>query len=402
LIFGEQDMQTSNRKNLLILAFALIVVTLGFGVVMPIVPFYMENLGAGGTELGLLVASYAVMRLIFGPIWGSISDRVGRKPIMMIGVFGYGITMVLFGLATKLWMLFAARILAGILSSATSPTTMAYISDSTSEEDRGGGMGILGAAAGVGTIIGPAMGGLLAEKMLSLPFFIAGGMSVASVILIATLLPESLSKADRVHSSVSENPIDLRAWWHALFSPIGIFLVLIFLVTGGMMIFYGVFGLYALERFGYDTSQVGVLFMVLGLLSALGQGLLVGPLTKRFGDMKVIRIGFPLSAIGLIFIMLASQYGTLIAALGFFSLANALLIPAITSQTSKHADVPQGVAMGLSNSFISLGRIFGPILGGWVFDLDWRFTFIVGAVFMLAGFVVSIARSQNNPSIARQ
>jgi len=395
-------MQASNRKNLLILAFALIVVTLGFGVVMPIVPFYMENLGAGGTELGLLVASYAVMRLIFGPIWGSISDRVGRKPIMMIGVFGYGVTMVLFGLATKLWMLFAARILAGILSSATSPTTMAYISDSTSEEDRGGGMGILGAAAGVGTIIGPAMGGLLAEKVLSLPFFIAGGMSVASVILIAILLPESLPKADRVQSSVSENPIDLRAWWHALFSPIGIFLVLIFLVTGGMMIFYGVFGLYALERFGYDTSQVGVLFMVLGLLSALGQGLLVGPLTKHFGDMKVIRIGFPLSAIGLILVMLASQYGTLIAALSFFSLANALLIPAITSQTSKHADVPQGVAMGLSNSFISLGRIFGPILGGWVFDLDWRLTFIVGAIFMLAGFFVSIAKSQAHSSVSNQ
>jgi DHA1 family multidrug resistance protein-like MFS transporter len=389
---GDNDMQTSNRKNLLILAFALIVVTLGFGVVMPIVPFYMENLGAGGTELGLLVASYAVMRLIFGPIWGSLSDRMGRKPIMMIGVFGYGITMVLFGLATELWMLFAARILAGVLSSATSPTTMAYISDSTSEQDRGGGMGILGAAAGVGTIFGPAMGGLLAEKILSLPFFIAGGMSVLSVILIAIFLPESLPKADRSQPGESMKAIDVRAWWQALFSPIGNFLILIFLVTGGMMIFYGIFGLYALERFGYDTSQVGILFMVLGLLSALGHGLLVGPLTKRFGDVAVIRLGFPLSALGLVLIMLASQYGTLLITIGFFSLANALLIPAITSQTSKHANMPQGVAMGLSNSFISLGRIFGPIVGGWVFDWDWRWPFLGGAVLMLVGFFISIQR----------
>ena len=120
-------MQLSNRKNLLILSLTLVVVTLGFGLVMPIIPFYMEQFGAGGTELGLLVASYAVMRLIFGPIWGSLSDRVGRKPILLIGVLGYGITMVGFGLATQLWMMFVARILSGVLSSATSPTTMAYI-----------------------------------------------------------------------------------------------------------------------------------------------------------------------------------------------------------------------------------------------------------------------------------
>jgi DHA1 family multidrug resistance protein-like MFS transporter len=385
-------MQATKRKNLFILAFTLIVVTLGFGVVMPIVPFYMENLGAGGTELGLLVASYAVMRLIFGPIWGSISDRVGRKPIMMIGVLGYGVTMVFFGLATQLWMLFAARILAGVLSSATSPTTLAYISDSTSEEDRGGGMGILGAAAGIGTILGPAVGGLLAEYTLSLPFFISGGMSLLSVILIALFLPESLPACDRQSSGERVKTIDLHAWWQALFSPIGVFLVEIFLVTGGMMIFYGIFGLYALERFGYDTSQVGILFMVLGLLSALGQGLIVGPLTKRFGDRAVIQLGFPLSALGLIFIMLAPHFGSLLAALGFFSLANALLIPAITSQTSKHAQMPQGIAMGLSNSFISLGRIFGPVLGGWVFDLDWKLPFIFGAIFMLVGFFVSIRK----------
>jgi DHA1 family multidrug resistance protein-like MFS transporter len=153
-------MKNSNRRNLFILSFTLVVVTLGFGVVIPIIPFYMESMGAGGTELGLLVASYAVMRLIFAPLWGSLSDRVGRKPILMIGILGYGITMTLFGLATELWMMFAARILSGVLSSATSPTTMAYIGDSTSEEDRSGGMGIMGAAVGLGTIFGPALGGL--------------------------------------------------------------------------------------------------------------------------------------------------------------------------------------------------------------------------------------------------
>jgi multidrug resistance protein len=149
-----------NRRNLYILAFSLVVVMLGFGIVIPIMPFYIERLGAGGTELGLLVASYAIMRLICGPIWGSLSDRIGRKPVLMIGIFGYGITMILFGLATQLWMLFVFRGLSGILSSATSPTTMAYIGDSMPEQERARGMGILGAAVGVGTIFGPGLGWL--------------------------------------------------------------------------------------------------------------------------------------------------------------------------------------------------------------------------------------------------
>jgi DHA1 family multidrug resistance protein-like MFS transporter len=383
-------MNASNRKQLLILSFTLVVVTLGFGLVMPIIPFYMEEFGAGGTELGLLVASYAVMRLIFGPIWGSLSDRVGRKPILMIGVLGYGITMIGFGLATQLWMMFAARILAGVLSSATAPTTMAYIGDSTSEEDRGGGMGMLGAAGGLGAIFGPAVGGLLAERSLSLPFFVAAGMSFLALVLIILLLPESHPQSDRSLRTTDQPIFDLRAWWKALFSPIGSLLVLTFLVTGGLMIFYGILGLYALERFGYGTSEVGVIFTVLGLVSAIGQGLLVGPLTKRFGDPTVIKAGFLLSAVTLLTVMLAGQYVPLLITIGFFSLANALLIPSITSLTSKRATLEQGVTMGLSNSFVSLGRIFGPTLGGLVFDLHWGLPFVGASFVMLIGFLVSL------------
>ena len=149
---------TTEQRNILILSFTLVVVMLGYGMVIPIIPFYVENMGAGGTELGMLVASYALMRLVFGPIWGSLSDRIGRKPVLMIGVFGYAIAMFFFGLATQLWMLFAARVLSGILSSATAPTTMAYIGDSTPEEERGGGMGMMGAAVGLVKALMPRMG----------------------------------------------------------------------------------------------------------------------------------------------------------------------------------------------------------------------------------------------------
>jgi DHA1 family multidrug resistance protein-like MFS transporter len=383
-------MQTSNRKNLFILSFTLVVVTLGFGVVIPIIPFYMESLGAGGTELGLLVASYAVMRLIFAPIWGSLSDRLGRKPIMMIGILGYGLTMVLFGFATELWMLFAARILSGILSSATSPTTMAYIGDSTSEQDRGSGMGILGAAVGLGTIFGPALGGLLASDSLSTPFFIAGGMSFLALLLTWLWLPESLPKDARQPSTKRIPLPEIRLWWQALSSPIGILLILAFLLTCGLMIFYGIFGLYALDKFGFGPEQVGVIFMVVGLVSAITQGGLTGLVTRKWGETPIIKIGMLGSAISLFLVSLATNYWSLLITIGLFVFTTALLTPAISALTSKRAETQQGMAMGLSNSFMSLGRIAGPLLAGFVFDINAVLPFISGAVIMLLGFITSM------------
>jgi DHA1 family multidrug resistance protein-like MFS transporter len=217
---------------------------------------------------------------------------VGRKPILLIGILGYVVTMTWFGLATQLWMLFAARILAGILSSATAPTTLAYVSDSTPEDERGGGMGLLGAAGGIGTILGPAMGGFLAKTALSLPFFIAAGMALLALILAVLFLPES-HPARESDDKEKRALVDLSAWWQALFSPIGTLFMLTFILISGLMIFANVFGLYGLERFNYGPEEVGIVMMVLGLASALAPGLLAGPATKRWGDARVVRITTP-------------------------------------------------------------------------------------------------------------
>jgi len=388
----------TSKRNLYILTFVLFVVMLGYGIVIPIFPFYIENLGAGGTELGLLTASYAVMRLIFGPIWGGLSDRFGRKPILLIGILGYVITMVWFGLANTLWMLFAARILSGILSSATAPTTMAYIGDSSPEDERGGGMGMLGAAGGVGTIVGPALGGFLATTSLSTPFFIAAGLALLSLILAIIFLPESHPVGER--SQKQEAIIDLRAWWGAILSPIGTLFILTFISTCGLMIFANVFGLYALEKFGFGPEDVGVMMMVLGLVSALAQGLLAGPITKKWGDGVVIKVGFLGTALSYGLMLLANSYATILLTTAFFALMVALQVPALTALTSRRATVQQGIAMGLSNSFVSLGRIVGPILGGVVLDINLNLPYLSGAGFMLIGFLVSL--QWVNPEIPQQ
>jgi DHA1 family multidrug resistance protein-like MFS transporter len=380
----------NSKRQLWTLVFVLFVVMLGYGIIIPILPFYIKDMGAGGLEMGVLTASYAAMRLICGPIWGSLSDRVGRKRILLIGILGYAITMVWFGLATELWMLFAARILSGVLSSATAPTAMAYIGDSTTDTERSSGMGLLGAAGGIGTIVGPVLGGLLGDLALSTPFFIAAGLALLSLLLAALFLPESLPAETRRESQEQHTIIDLYAWRQAILSPLGVFFVLTFLSICGLMIFINIFGLYALERFGYGTKEVGWIMMALGLASAIGQGTLVGPLTRRWGNLTVIKVSLLATIAGFGFMVLAGTFVTVLLASAFFGLVISLQIPALTSLTSQRATVSQGVAMGLSEAFVSLGRIVGPLLGGVTFDMNINLPYLIGAAVLFIGFLVSL------------
>jgi DHA1 family multidrug resistance protein-like MFS transporter len=385
-------METSSRKSIIILSFTLVVVMLGFGMVIPIFPFYIEKLGAGGSELGLLVATAALLEFLCAPVWGSVSDRVGRKPILMIGLIGYAVSLMLFGLSTKLWMLFASRALSGILSSATYPTALAFIGDTTSEQDRGGGMGWLGAAMGLGVILGPGVGGLLGGESLSLPFFIGAGLALLSLLLVAFFLPESLPAQARKGADGKVSTINVGELWRALFSPIGILLFMIFLVSFGLANFEAVFGLYAAQKFGYGPERVGAILMVIGIVTTAGKGALTGPLTKRWGEAIVIKASLLAGSAGFLILLLANSYLTILLATGVFILSKTLLRPAVLSLTSKRANVGQGVAMGLSNSFMSLGRILGPIWAGFAFDLNFNYPYLSGSLILFIGFLISLVR----------
>ncbi|KAA3660336.1 MAG: MFS transporter [Chloroflexi bacterium] len=378
----------NNRRNLVILATTMVVIMLGFGMVIPIMPFYIDKLGATGRDLGWLVALYSLMQLFFAPIWGSISDRVGRKPVLMIGIVGYAVFLILFGLATQLWMLFLARSLAGILSSATYPSMMAFISDSTAPEERGDGMGKLGAAMGLGVILGPGIGGWLANESLSLPFFIAAGLALATLMLVAIFLPESLPPEARSQTKV--RTLDVNSLWAALRSPIGILLGMAFLVSFGLTSFEGIFGLYALQKFDYGPEQVGTIMVVVGLVSAVVQGALTGPLIKRWKEPFVIKLSLLGSSIGFLVMLLATTYPTILLTTGFFVLTVAMLRPSVASLISQRATTGQGAAQGLNNSFMSLGRIVGPLWAGYLFDVSYNLPYLSGAVIMLIGFLIGM------------
>ncbi len=208
-------MNKNNRRNLFILSFTLLVVMLGYSMAMPLLPFYIERFGVGGTELGWLMSTYSLMQLIFAPIWGVLSDRHGRKPILAVGVLGYAITLLMFGLAQSFVMLFVARSLSGILSSATMPTAMAYIGDNTPQGEKSKGMGQLGAMVGLGVILGPLLGGLLSTNSLSLPFLIGSALAFIALLLVIFLLPESRPASLRTKEGTPSNELPARASYRA-------------------------------------------------------------------------------------------------------------------------------------------------------------------------------------------
>ena len=375
------------KRSLWTLSFTLLVVMVGYGLVLPIMPFYIQNMGAGGRELGWLMSTYSLMQLICAPVWGVLSDRWGRKPVLSIGIFGYAATLLFFGLATQFWMLFVARTLSGILSSATMPTAMAYIGDNTAEEERSAGMGKLGAAMGIGVVLGPLLGGWLSERSLQLPFFIGSAAAMVALLLVLSILPES-------HARQSASSPGTRWNWHyarsIVLSPAGVLLLLIFIIAFGLAGFQGIIGLYVIERLDFLTSQVGALWMVMGAVMILVQGALMGPLTKRLGEVTLIRLGMLGSAIGYGLILLAGGFVSLLLAVGFLTLALALVGPALNARISHFAGEHMGGLMGLNSTATSLGRVTGPLWAGPLFDIELSYPFLGGLGVLLLGFIVSL------------
>ncbi|RME50753.1 MAG: MFS transporter [Caldilineae bacterium] len=389
---------TSNRRNLIILFLTMVVIMLGFGIIIPILPFYVEAMGASGRDLGLLMAIFALMQLIFAPMWGGLSDRIGRKPVLLIGIVGNALSQLLMGLATQLWMLFAARALAGILSSATLPTAMAYIGDSTSAERRSGGMGVIGAAMGVGMVLGPGLGGWLAAENLSWPFFLAAALSVVVLVFVHLILPESLPPERRTTRRQTFNGPDLGGMWRALTGPLGYLMFLSFLLSFGLTNFEGIFGLYALERFGYGPQQVGSILTIIGLTSAVTQAALTGPLSRRWGESRVIQGALLVSAVGFVLMLSANSFATLLLTTSFFIIGNALLRPVAAALISRRSsEQEQGMALGMHNSFMSLGRIVGPVWAGFAFDYWLSLPYLSGALIMTIGLLTTFVWLTHHP-----
>jgi len=361
------------KRSPMVVIFTTVFIDLvGFGIVIPVLPYYAEGtqFNAGPRTIGILFASYSIMQLIFSPVMGRLSDKHGRRPVLLISIIGTGIGFLILGFATTLWMLFLGRILDGITGGNIS-TAQAYVADITTPEDRAKGMGLLGAAFGLGFIFGPAIGGILSRWGVGVPFFFAAGLCFANTILLYFTLPETVT-ADHPARTSAARGRGLTPLIESLKQPrLGFVPIIYFLFIVAFSIMTTVFSLYTMFRFGYDAQHNGYLFAYVGLLSVIVQGGLIGRLVKRFGELPLVVVGAIFFAGSLFAIpFVGPGNGGLIALLiggGIFSLGNSLSTPSLTSLASKSVGpAEQGGVLGVTQSVASLARFVGPMLAAFL------------------------------------
>jgi DHA1 family tetracycline resistance protein-like MFS transporter len=358
------------RSPLVVIFVTVFIDLVGFGIVIPVLPYYVEGtkFNASPRMVGLLFASYSVMQLVFTPILGRLSDKYGRRPILFLSLLGTSAGFLVMGFAWTLWMLFAGRIIDGITGGNIS-TAQAYIADVTSKEERAKGMGLIGAAFGLGFTFGPAIGGVLSKWGISVPFIFAGCMAFANAVLLYFTLPETVTPGHPARTSAATGRWSqlARALKNARLAYV---LVIYFLFVVAFSIMTTSFALFTMFRFGFDAAHNGYMFMFVGIVGAIIQGGLIGRLAKKFGELPLTVVGSLLFALSLLAIPFTSpQTGlALLLAVGaLFAIGNSLSTPSLTSLASKSAGAgEQGGVLGVTQSVASLARAVGPALSAWL------------------------------------
>jgi multidrug resistance protein len=357
------------RSPLPVLFLAVFIDLMGFGIVIPLLPIYAERFAATPFDAGALVAVYSLMQLLFAPVWGGISDRVGRRPVLLVSLTGSVVSYLLLGMAGSLTTLFAARALAGI-AGANIPVAQAYIADVTTDADRARGMGLIGAAFGLGMVIGPAIGGGLSLVHPRLPEWFAAALCLVNVVLAAWRLPESLPLEKRSRGEF-QHPLAPSALRAALARPgAAALMAIFFLVTLCFAVLEGTFSLTAKHLYGYDAAHVDALWVYMGLVAVVVQGGLIGRLARWMPEARIVLLGAGALTVGLVCIPFAGGVARLLFALALVVGGQGLAGPALSSLISKAAEArAQGRVLGISQSLSSGARVIGPAGGGSVFEM---------------------------------
>jgi len=368
---------------------------MGITLIIPFINELVEQLGGDERHAGLLLASYALMQFIFAPILGKISDKYGRRPVLLFGMLGASIAFLIFSFANQLWLLFVSRMFAGI-SNANISVAQAYIADITNPKERTVKMGIIQAAFSLGFIIGFPIGGILSEQFsISTPSILASSLSMINAIFAYFLLPESLNQKNRKMESIVLNPLSIikssilnikNYYQNQKFKSI---LIIFFLYSFAFSILHVTFVEFNREYLKMNSQKIGFIFMYIGIIGFMIQMFFIKNLIKIFNEENVMIIGFSLMAFGLVLTPFVDHMNWLFLTTFFVSSGNSLIAPTATSLISQKATKSeQGLILGITQSLGSLGRIFGPPFGGLTYyTIHMMFPFISAAIVLIGSII---------------
>jgi DHA1 family tetracycline resistance protein-like MFS transporter len=373
------------NKQLGILFLVVFVDLLGFGMVIPVMPRYAAELGAPTAWIGLLLTGYSAMQFIFAPIWGRLSDRVGRRPVLLVSIGMTAVGFVGYSLAPDFGWLLASRLFAGA-ATANLAIARAYVADVTTVENRAKGMGMIGASFGLGFILGPAIASWLSHYSLAAPGYAAAALSLANLVAAWIILPEPAQHVAAPHQR------RFAALTGELRHPgIRRLLLTSFIAILAFAALEATFSLLAKDVFQLDQAHVGFVFAYIGVVAVVMQGGLIGPLTRRFGETRLLVVGLALQAVTFVFLPYVGTLGAMLAVLAPMSVGSGLVQPSISSLLSRMAKrEDQGGTLGIGESASAMGRIIGPEAGTFTYShVSFGFPYVAGGVLMGVAAVVA-------------
>jgi len=378
----------SKKQNitLAILLSNLFIAFLGIGLVIPVLPTIMNELHISGSVVGYMVAAFAITQLIVSPVPGKLVDNIGRKVMIVAGLFIFGLSEFLFGLGRSIEVLFISRMLGGVSAAFIMPAVTAYIADITTLSQRPKALGYMSAAISTGFIIGPGIGGFLAEYGTRVPFYAAGVLGLVAAIFSLVLLKEPSRAGDK-----EDTPSSILGSAKRVFSPLYFIpFILIFVLSFGLAAFESLFSLFVDHKFAFTPSDIAIIITGSGIVGALAQLLLFDWLTKKMGEINVIRYSLILSAVLTFAMTIVNHYFAILFVTFFIFVGFDLIRPAVTSYLSKIAGNEQGFVGGMNSMFTSLGNIFGPILGGILFDINLNYPYYFATIVLVIGVILAL------------
>lgn len=387
-------MSAATKRAIFILVLSEFLVCLGVTLVIPVMPFLKNELHFSAADMGFMTALFALAQFVFSPLVGIVSDRIGRKPLLIIGLVLYSLSEVIFALTNQLWLLDVSRIIGGLSAAAYIPTAMAMAADITTTSQRAKVIGWISAAFSGGLILGPGIGGVLANISYKMPFWVASVLGLVALLVLLTLLPNENQFEHHVVNNKQAK--ETTNWREVLTKPVVLLFTLILVSAFGLAGFEGVYSIFVNEVFDFNMNDLAIVLILNGIISLILQVVFFERLVLWFSEIKLIRYCFAISALGVAWILVThSKLAVVVATLIVFS-AMDIIRPAITTYLTKFGESKQGLMNGLNMSLTSVGNVAGPIMAGILLDINYHYPYGIVLVFMCLSIGMTFFITKNS------
>ncbi|OXS80164.1 MFS transporter [Domibacillus enclensis] len=383
-------MTGDQRKKLIILMINMFIAIGSFGIIIPILPAYLESINQGGMAAGLMIAIFAGAQLVFSPVAGKWADDYGRRKMIIYGLFGLTVSSFVFYFFDSIWMLYVSRVIGGIGAALLIPAIFAYVADITTFEQRAKGNSMISAAMSFGIVVGPGIGGFLADFGLKTPFLVSAIVSVFAVIFSVAMLKEPDRPVQPVMADRPPEESMVKKLARSVKMPYFIPLVITLVMSFGLMAYESVLGLFVDNEFGASPQDIAFMITSTGIVSVIVQLFIVDRIVTKYGEGKVLNVFIAIAAFGFFVSLFAKNYWLFFGISLLIFCATSILRPVLNTLVSKMAGNEQGFAMGMNNMYMSIGNVLGPTCAGLLYDVNIYYPFMLGLVLLALTLVITI------------